>query len=888
MNKSTWFLAAIALLVVLGGWRLWDLDRKSDPAVLLAEAQLLAQGTGGEQGLALLKLDRAIGLCEDPELLRSLLDERATLRARRGALGLAREDLELLLVETPDDVGLRIRLAEVIGRQGDRPASEDMLEEILEANPRHGWTRTLLADSGMELADERLDQLLEDLGAWLDTAAVARLEPVLDRLTCLPAGDPLRAGLEANLLADLPDGARITTGIAIDDIARLREEQRAAYARALETSTNPRAIYGLIDLLYRSGRLEETIDFGLAVAELDAAVNHSGTLQRLAKALEDQGRPRGAAAVVQGAVARQPTWHVDFLRGWCQILYRAEAWDQLENAAVQLLRSAGSQARGRDQRNEATFFLGMSHFGQDRIGPARQALMAYVAARPTEPVEDALALSWSTLAELHVRTDNPRGRLGALTSLTKVHPTYSGEAWMLQADKHAEDPSLGMEEARALCMAIIAEPALARNLRERLDDAMARGLDSRGIDLELLRANLVEQGRWYQEGSPGLVLQLALAQQHLRSADVDGAGIAARRLLRDHPDLVPALDVLSLTQLIQGRAIERLDTLLQIVELTDGAAWAIADLEDAQRQVDGGELPAELLVRWMAADPTFTGTLELSRGLARQGKPAAALAGLANLDRNLFDDRDRLLYAELLLEIGEAATALVALDEVDDQGPQAEHAAVLRALAGAVAGRADAIERGLLLLEERLPGLEPGPELDDLAGRCDVLHDRLAEAGIGPAVLRLARLLADTPSTRDGDRLAAAPWPKSFTATRGAPTATWTVPRPSWPTAAPWWVAWSWPSSRQTPRRASTSPASCGPWPRTGCSPTTPPSWPASRAAAARPRPWWPRPWPPPRPRAGRTPACSWWPPRWSAWTTAPWAPPPSWPTTSGPTRWRP
>ncbi|MDF1799318.1 MAG: hypothetical protein P1V81_09100 [Planctomycetota bacterium] len=745
MKKTTWLLVALAAAVLLGAWRIWDLERSADPSALLDQARVLAEGTSGEQGLALRKLDRALELAEEGELRRTILSERADLRRSRGAIELARKDLEELLAETPDDIGLRLRLAGLHSGTGDLRGARGIYEQILAKDEGHGWTRSLLARDIIREVEQLVDQLRVDLAQRIDSGTLAKVLPLVDQVTCLPPGDPVRSGLEAQLDELLNEDAGLVATLAIAEASARIESARADFAASLKSSVNSSNLFAFIDLLHRSGRLEETVDFGLAIADLDAALGHSGTLQALALALEEQGRARSAAAVVGAAVAKEPTWHIDFLAGWCAILYRAEIWDRLENAAIQLSRSAGPLAEGREQRDAASFYLGMSLFHRGRLDQAKLNLQSYGRSRSGEPVENAKGIAWLTVAAILEQTEGEASAHSAYYSCTVHAPEYSAKAWLQVANRKLADGAAGMEEAHALAMAIAADPTQTEAILPRLLDANRRGLAERGIDIGLLREQLVKQGRWYPDGSPTLILLLALAQEHLESNDANGAVITARRLLRDQPGFVPALDILSLALLVQGRPLERLAVLLERIETAGATESSLATLKDALRNVEGEVPPPALLRRWMRADPDFTGALELSRQLAAEGRTTLALASMAEIDRSLFNDRDRILYAELLDEIDQHEGVLQALAGASPEGPHTGKVALLRLIAGVALGRVEVIEAAMLTLESRKQPLEL-----DLVQRA---LDSLADAQLGPGLLRLTRLLAASPKVYGGRSL---------------------------------------------------------------------------------------------------------------------------------------
>ena len=405
--------------------------------------------------------------------------------------------------------------------------------------------------------------------------------------------------------------------------------------------------------------------------------------------------------------------------------------------------------------HQAHMALGMAHgVHEGRMRSARSGLeKALHAARdvPLVPEARAYLAQVDALVEDAFLPALKAGRMdaarGAYSSCTKAAPGFAAHPWMVLADHRATLSGQGLGEADALAMAIAAEPHLALELDARLRDATARGMAESGRSLGLIRTQLADTGRYYPEGQAGVVLLLALARTHLEANDPDAAAVTARRLLRDLPGFVPALDTLGLAYLIQGRHEERFEVLLQVAESAGPQPVTLAALEDTRDSLD--DLPADLLVRWMTVDPDFTGSMELARGLARQGRPQAALGGMVGLSRELFDDRDRLLYAELLLEIDQHEGMLTAVEPISDEGPFAVRSALLQLLAGTALGRAEVLEAAMDQLEARLDQLLEAPD-EDLVQRC---LDTLLDAQLGPAVLRFTRLLAETPRTRSGRRM---------------------------------------------------------------------------------------------------------------------------------------
>ena len=753
MKKLTWLLVVPIAAIVWSAWMVYE-ERESQSAFgLLESAREILENEPENSALAHRMLDRALALHPKPALTEALLTERAELRTNTGALTLALADWNALLLLHPDDEQLKIRIAGLESRAGRKDRALATYLAVLEEKPNNGWVRALAAKERADLVEEQKNELLQSLEGIVSRADIQWIEPRFDRIVRLPMDDPAREGAFAELSATLPEAALERLRPALVTIGSVLTEVRGDQATSLRGSVNRNNLFGLIDALYRAGRLESTVDFGLAALPFEASLEHPGTIQSLAQALRELDRPRAGNAVVNAAVAKRPAWHTNFLPGWCAILFEAENWPQLENAAIQLMRRSGSSAAGRNDRANAAFYSGMAAFHQGRNSAAVGALKQFIASRTQGPVDHAVAKAWLTIAEAHQALGDGPAVYNAYRSAASADPGYSAKAWLFLADAAAKDTrsaSSSAAESAHLAQAIAADPARAAEWLPRFREVGAQGLKEQDTEIPILAKQLRAAGRWYPAGRPQPYVLYALADHFLASNQAAGAAIVLERLLRDLPGFVPAYDLLAVSQLVLRRPLLQAETLMTRLELSGPNPSSLESLKGLSAKLEGQVLPAPLLRRWMQLDPEFIGAIELARALQEEDRAGEAFNTLMAVSRDQLSDRDVLLFADILDGLDQHAAVLTATADVDPEGPFAAHATLLRIHAAARLRNFPVLATAIETIEAASPTIEPGSREAELV---EANFQTLLQRQLGPALLRFTRHFATSPETHDGRRM---------------------------------------------------------------------------------------------------------------------------------------
>jgi len=753
MKKTTWLIAIPLGLVGLaawGGWRAFDVRENESAFGLLEEARALIAESPEKAVLAQRMLDRGLALEPPPALTEALLTERAELRTDTGARALALDDWRRIAAMHPDDDAIKLQIAGLESQLGNRDRALEIYQSILDAKPTNGWVRSFVAYEnestarGLELAT------LASLEELVSPADLQWLRPVLSRLVRLPEGSAVREGLLSELAMRFDDDVLAVLRPAIatltEDFLGIRED----LAASLQNSVNRNNLAGMIDLYYQSDRYEDCVDFGLAALPFATSLDHPRTIQDLALALNSLGRPKAAAEIVNRAVADKPTWHVDFLDDWCSILCAAENWQQLENAATQLMRSPGTNKANSNQESDGAFYFGLATFHQGRNSAAVGALKQFITSRTAGPQPDAIGWAWSTIAQAQTNLEDKDAASSAWRSCAQAAPDYSAQAWLEWSRSAAKNPQAGMSESEALAHVIALDPTSAAMRLQPFIAAGQRGLQLRGIELPALAAKLKSEGRWYPQGTTPIYTLYALALLQLEAGEPAGAGIIYQRILRDLPTFVPALDGLALTRLLLNEPLAQAEVMLDRLALTGPDPVVLAGLKDLSGKLEGQELPPALLQRWMELDPGFVGATELARTLASIGRTTEALVTLSAVPRNLFNDRDRVLFAEILTGLGDASRVLEATQGVSPKGPYMLRAALLRTQAAVALADFDQLMAAIESIESLQPQVEPGSPEDALV---ESAFSSLLAARLGPAVLRFSRVFATASGARNGRRM---------------------------------------------------------------------------------------------------------------------------------------
>lgn len=731
----------------------WDgreSKRSEKPFTLLERARALRIERPDDITLAHSMLTRALDQAPGRALEIELLTERAELREQTGAYNLARRDYERLIELEPDDLSLPQKLAGVLLRLNDTQGANAIWLDLLARQPGNGWFRSQAAQIDLDAWQLELDALEDELGTYLSATTLDELRPELLRLVHLPTPDPATSGILARFEPLLPEAAFEHLSLEAPRLRQMLADIRAEFAASLKGGANRYNVFTVLSSLSASGRFSNAVDFGLAALAFDASKQHPGTVQALALALNRLGRAKAATLAVNSVRDKDVEWYASFLDGWCDILYTGESWAQLYSAA-DLVRARAAQSPDNLSRTAlAQYYKGIAAFETGRDEEAVQSLRAFIASRRAGPQVEARGRAFEACTTALERLGRDAEVLSMMRTWCDVAPQSSPRPWLFRADLAADDPGRSLAEANFLARAINAEPGLDEELRTRLLEATARGLEENAVDIPNMAFQSRQNERWYPSADVSPMVLFELAQHYLRRGEPAGAELTLARLTRDLPNFVPAYDERARAQLIMKHDLDYASALVSRLEISGPHGPTQDALRDLAGGLVGENLPGALLARWMHMDPAFTGAIEVARQLLDDGRDAEAFFTLNSVDRSRFTDADRLLYSQVLVRLERFDAILTATDPIGDKGGAWLQANVLRVLAAAKTNKPAALREALDHLEDLELTWTKGSDVDTNAR---LAFQALLESPHRAELERWADLLATTPGIRSGARM---------------------------------------------------------------------------------------------------------------------------------------
>jgi tetratricopeptide (TPR) repeat protein len=688
VKVTTWILVALALVVLgaIGGLMLSG--GRGDPRDLLESA--LRRFNGPEQDMAatLKELELALRSAEtsgDGELAADILIARGRVLSDVEAYGPARADLERALERyRPGAVDIELALVELDEKTGDLSAALTRAKKITDRDPSQleAWTHS--GQILTRMSEERLSELETLCNSNLSDADAQRALGYARKAAGMDADDPLRVSQLAGLrsLFNPPDQGDSLRALAlVDEASAASSHAREALVRSFAGPLDRDGVESYLELLSRSGRTQDAVDFGLAVVSHRSVNSSPQFMQRLARVLIDAGRPLTAHEAISLHFNKDSQPGQVFYETWCEALYKAERWKDLYPVA-NLMRMAGND----HYRSIAFFYMGIATARMHQLAPSEKAFELYMHHDPVEPFPGAIALAWRTQAQIWRSRGQSAKERDALNESVARDPDADGEVWLrlFQILQESEPQDLGRAElylTRALCLL----PQRTNELLPTWLDVGRRRMRASGTELELLLADQRKTGHVGPAPEAGPFELYRFGEMHRDAKEPSAAAACARRLLVAHPGFVPALDILgdALGSMgdMDGAAEVWLDRLRR--DRTD--PYALRRLA----RLPAGTLSSAQLIELMQLDPENTGRLEVARTLKAEGRAAVALAGLQTLPVDPLGDEGVLLASELLIATDKYDEALAMLARLNPSRKASSRAFELRLDAARLSGKED-------------------------------------------------------------------------------------------------------------------------------------------------------------------------------------------------------
>ncbi|TAJ21456.1 MAG: hypothetical protein EPO68_04690, partial [Planctomycetota bacterium] len=756
MTRGTWLLliVAIAMLAALVG--VWNGGRSQNALALVESARTRMESHGSvatpdeanpdAYPNAMRELDLAVQMAEaggDAIAARAALEYRAELLEARGARGQAALDYERLLqAYASGDLDLLGKLARCRLALGDRASALELCERILALEPANAEAAALRGQVLFQEGLTWLESAQRLLDEELSRDDAERGFALAERIAALDPKDPLRPALLHDLHVLFPvarAAAADKVGELIGQVSDHWVQARGAFAGSFERSVRPDAVYGLIDILYRSGRLIEAVDFGLVARNLPDAFDPQ-VLQILALSMNALGRPKVASKLVGEAPDADQGLPFEFRVRLLKILYDAKLWSRMGIVGWHLHEFEPLPEIGERAKSYGDFYQGLAEVRDKLYAQGHALLERYIGGRALEPFPGALAVAWGAIADAERAFQRPLAERSAIEASISLDPKLSGDIWLRLAElqQEAQDPASNIE--RSLAQAIVLLPERAGTLVPRWREAGAKALIEQQRDTQLVWEELRRDSRWYPERESSAYERLELARRALDVGAAAGAFEACESVLADYADFLPALDLAIEAQLELRRHGRAAELMLRRLARAGNDSAVLGLL----RAMPIGELKRKQVLELMRADPRYSGILALGRYQVERGGGERVLNGLQFLGFDELRDDGRLLAARILINLSRDAEALPLLAQIASASPLQSQALRLRLEIASRAQDRAAMDAALaeMRAQERLDPQELLP-----AARALYAEGRLDDA------LALSAILDESASTRGADAL---------------------------------------------------------------------------------------------------------------------------------------
>ncbi|MDG1490324.1 MAG: hypothetical protein P8R43_00440, partial [Planctomycetota bacterium] len=704
--------ALFAALSAAGAATTYVLTRRPmGPTEIVAEVRADLDTLAFEQRSALSQLAFALTAAEDRDnkkLIAEVLTARADVHLKLRDRATAIIDLQRVQSLQPYNFDLQLRIAEIQSAAGETGAAYKSTLALITASPRLAAAWELLGQLETELAVAVLHPAILDIQKALVRENAETATKLLMDFSCRELGDPGLPALQYRLDAafsnskkyvleevmdtpirateNTPDGEAKKTRI---DLAREHfVAARSAYATSVKLAPSPDRVLALSSTLTNAGQRALAIDL-LHAALVVPSLSESGPIQfKLIQLLQLEGRTDEARLIT-----RKTRWNdvvdLDHFAFAAEFLYKAGDFGRL-GVICQQLKSLG----GETERHWARFYQSIQPIQQAlkdedpsthevRMRGRLKDLKAFVGDTTTpEPFLGARAEANLWLAKVGLVLGDTEVEIAGLTAGLASVANATADGKVQLADALAKRrPVPWFEIDVALSDAINLEPHRHAEFTERWLDAGRQSIESKGMSVgglidDALRANTaVPIARNLGPASYAL-----LATRHLENDPENKKAFlalqAAKRSLKEHPNLVPALDIAIKAKLKEpGRGNVGRD-IVRRIEL----AGIDAHIEDCLSRFTLDRLAGDDLLAAIKASPERFGKAAFARWFLNNDQSERARATLGGLDPRNASDALLFLRAQILAEEESYKDALADLKRIEAAGSLGEEELLLKAL----------------------------------------------------------------------------------------------------------------------------------------------------------------------------------------------------------------
>jgi len=688
--KWTSATALIAALSAAAAGTTYVLTRRPvGPAEIVRGVRKDMDSVRFQQRAALLELDEALAAAEgrrDDDLTVEILTTRADVYLQLEDSQRVLEDLERVESMRPGDFALQLRIAGLMASVGDAAGAIEKTKAIITQRPRDAEAYAFLGRLESEAARALLQPTLDQVEEAMTRDQTALISERLINLACRESDDPDLPNAKFELDAAFPVTSRDLFHQALIGVPEARARfvaARAALARSVELDPTADRVLALGESLSAAG--QGPLATSLLYAALGVpSLSGSGPIRfELLRLLKDADRLDEALAL-----NRQTNW--ESVNDFQHVALAARV--QYEAGDFALLGRLATQLRALDdlKGNHWLLFYQSAVLVQRTVNrngelpevqgsQVRKNLTSFINNVKSfqEPFPGATAEAGYWFAKLAaIRGDTEDEIYGLNVGFSQSgSQTAAGKAQMARAlQKRNSVPWLEVE--LALSDAIDLDPAGSAELVDEWREAGLRNLKSKGMTI----SNLIADARSINSAVPsarglGPAVYTLLAEQHLEDGRNYSAIQASNRALKDHPRLIPALDVAISAKVATPNRYKVERDIVRRIEF----AGIDASVEESLRQLPRNRLSGDDLITAIKVAPERFGKAAVARWFLENGDSKRAKAALGEMTSTSAPYSMRLLRAQTLFEQQSFKNALEVITSMETSRPLDEDAALLKA-----------------------------------------------------------------------------------------------------------------------------------------------------------------------------------------------------------------
>jgi len=701
-----------------------------------------------EQRSALSQLALALRAAEDRRdelLVAEVLQTRAEVYLELGDSENGLLDLKRISAIRPRDYDLRLQIARLTAESGDVEVALGSARTMATEQPTLAAAWALQGELETKLALVELEPFLEETRAGLvreDAELACRL---LIRLACRDENDPRNPTLEFELDEAFPPSNSDVLYEARNVVPAVRQRlavARRAFARSIELEPSPERVLALCSSLEDADQAALAIQVLMASQNVPSLQGSDALKFGLVKLLNETQRVDEARVIL-----RKTSWDrvddLEYISYAAALLFKAGDYGLLTKLANGLRRLGGDTGVywARLYRHIGPISQALADEDRaswrDKMGNAMKDLRAFIAEETfPEPFEGAQAHAGFWLAKVALILDDAELEISGLERGLGRTELRTADYCKQLADALARrTPVPWLEIDLALSDAIDLEPARHAEFSDAWLDAGRKTIESKGMTT----SDLIGEANRSNSAIPltrglGPAAYMLLARKHMEDGKHYASLQAANRALKDHPRLIPALDMAIKAKLVTPNRYNVERDIVRRVEL----AGIDDDVEEYLNRLPAGRFDGRSMIAAIEASPDRFGKAAVASWFLENGDSASARAALGRLDQRTAPDSLRLLRARTLVEEGRFNAALEDITAIEASRRLGQEAALLKA-------------RILVELDRPGPLAKIVRQLDWVQASQDTLlslADLLMSSGQLELALELVDGLDRTPETR--------------------------------------------------------------------------------------------------------------------------------------------